>query len=98
MIDAPYRAYLICYDVADPKRLRAVARLMEQHGTRVQRSVFVCRLGDAQVDALVRALRRRLSLAHDAVSIYPVCVRCEAGALHLGRAFTAPPVPHVLIA
>ena len=97
-MDAPYRAYLICYDIADPKRLRRVATLLEQHGTRVQKSVFVCRLTDRQVETLVRVLRRRLDLCVDAVSVYPICLRCEAAALHLGTAFTAPPVPLVLIA
>lgn len=32
--------FLICYDIADAKRLRHVARICESYGTRIQFSVF----------------------------------------------------------
>lgn len=32
--------FLVAYDIADPKRLRRVARLMEKHGLRLQKSLF----------------------------------------------------------
>lgn len=32
--------YLICYDIADAKRLRHVARICESYGNRIQFSVF----------------------------------------------------------
>ena len=32
--------YLVCYDIADPGRLRRVARICEGFGTRLQFSVF----------------------------------------------------------
>lgn len=38
--------FLIAYDIADPRRLRRVARVMERHSVRTQKSVFVFR-GDA---------------------------------------------------
>lgn len=34
------RRFLICYDIADAKRLRHVARVCESYGTRIQFSVF----------------------------------------------------------
>ncbi|MDR0535374.1 MAG: CRISPR-associated endonuclease Cas2, partial [Puniceicoccales bacterium] len=36
---SPRRRYLVCYDIANPKRLRRVARLLEGFGTRLQYSV-----------------------------------------------------------
>ena len=36
--------YLVAYDIADPKRLRKVARACEDFGLRRQYSVFFCRL------------------------------------------------------
>lgn len=39
------RSFLICYDIAHPKRLRTIERIMEGYGYRVQESVFFCRLG-----------------------------------------------------
>lgn len=34
------RKYLICYDIADAKRLRQTAKICESFGTRIQFSVF----------------------------------------------------------
>ncbi|MEZ6141686.1 MAG: CRISPR-associated endonuclease Cas2 [Zavarzinella sp.] len=33
--------YIIAYDIADPKRLRKIARLMEKWAIRTQKSVFL---------------------------------------------------------
>ena len=35
--------YIVAYDICDPKRLRRVARLLEKHALRCQKSVFVFR-------------------------------------------------------
>jgi CRISPR-associated protein Cas2 len=36
--------YLLAYDISNPKRLSKVAKLLEDFGTRVQYSLFECRL------------------------------------------------------
>ncbi len=38
------RRYVVSYDIADPKRLRGVARIAEGYGYRLQFSVFECLL------------------------------------------------------
>ncbi len=45
--------FLIAYDIADPKRLRRVARCLERHAVRCQKSVF---LFEGTEDALARLL------------------------------------------
>ncbi len=37
---------MICYDIADPKRLRRTARICEAYGSRIQYSVFEATLDD----------------------------------------------------
>lgn len=32
--------FLVCYDIAEPKRLRKVAKICESYGSRIQFSVF----------------------------------------------------------
>ena len=44
--------HLISYDVRDPKRLRRVAKLLEGYGTRLQYSVFRCRLDELTLEKL----------------------------------------------
>lgn len=36
--------YLVCYDIADPKRLRRVYKTVKDFGFGVQLSVYLCRL------------------------------------------------------
>ena len=43
---------LVMYDVRDPKRLRKVAKHLEGYGSRIQYSVFRCRLSERQAERL----------------------------------------------
>ena len=38
------RTYIVCYDIADPKRLRNVFKKMRAWGDHLQFSVFECQL------------------------------------------------------
>jgi len=61
------RRYLIAYDIADPVRLRRICTLMEDHGERLQYSVFLCDLSLAERAELEEAVVRIMRLAHDSV-------------------------------
>jgi len=45
------RRYLVAYDIRDPKRLRAVHKLLKANGYPVQYSVFVCDLARSEMIA-----------------------------------------------
>jgi CRISPR-associated protein Cas2 len=59
------RRYLMAYDIADPKRLRRVYSLMEDHGERLQYSVFLCDLSVAELAELEAAVTAVMHLVHD---------------------------------
>ena len=42
--------FLVCYDIADPRRLRRVAKALKAYGTRLQYSVFECALDDQRLE------------------------------------------------
>lgn len=44
--------YLVSYDIANPKRLRRVAKTCEEYGTRIQYSVFECPLDELRFQQL----------------------------------------------
>lgn len=44
--------YLVCYDIANPKRLRQVAKICESFGSRIQYSVFECPLDELRLEQL----------------------------------------------
>jgi len=68
--------YLVSYDIADPKRLRLVARVVEGYGHRVQFSVFECSLDDTHVEQLKAALLPVLNTEEDQVLI--ICLGPES--------------------
>jgi len=44
--------YLVSYDIANPKRLRQVAKVCQSFGSRIQYSVFECPLDDLRLENL----------------------------------------------
>ena len=77
--------YLVVYDIADPRRLRRVARLCEDYGERIQWSVFACRLDPLRLDRLWTEMEGIIHAKEDRVFCYPVDAASERKALSLGR-------------
>jgi len=67
--------HLITYDVRDPKRLRKVAKMLESYGTRLQYSVFRCRLNVEMLERLHWQLAEIMEEVDDLLVI-PLCNRC----------------------
>ena len=61
------RRYLIAYDIADPKRLRRVIKVMEGAGQRLQYSVFLCDLSGVELAEWDEAMRSVVELAEDSI-------------------------------
>ncbi len=63
---------LAVYDIADPKRLRLVARIMEGFGVRVQKSVFECHLPPSALDRMLAAVAAVMDPQCDSLRVYPL--------------------------
>ncbi|GJL75635.1 CRISPR-associated endonuclease Cas2 [Nitrosomonas sp.] len=68
---------IISYDIAHPRRLNRVAKVLETAGVRVQKSVFECGLTPDALIALRSRLRRLIHPGEDHILIMPICVRCR---------------------
>jgi CRISPR-associated protein Cas2 len=68
--------HLISYDVRDPKRLKKVAKKMEAYGTRIQYSVFRCRLDRETMEKLHWELSKIMAVEDDLLVI-PLCDSCS---------------------
>lgn len=77
--------YLVAYDIADPKRLRKVARACEDFGIRRQFSVFFCRISTTDLIRLRSRLYDVIDLDQDQVLFIPLCTRCAGATETLGR-------------
>ncbi len=63
------RHYIVCYDIADKGRLRAVYKVMRSFGDAMQYSVFRCRLSAIQRARMDAALLRVIRPSEDQVVI-----------------------------
>ena len=63
------RRYIVTYDIADPARLRHVEKIMTNHGSRVQLSVFFCDLSPQSLNRMKRLLLQNILDTEDSVMI-----------------------------
>ena len=64
--------YLVCYDIADERRLARVYSEIKSWGLHLQLSVFLCRLTWPELVELKAALTELINEAEDDVRIYPL--------------------------
>jgi len=64
--------YMVVYDIADPKRLRKVHRIMKNESLPVQQSVFFYRGTEKVVNILLDKISSVMSLKEDDLRAYPV--------------------------
>jgi CRISPR-associated protein Cas2 len=85
--------YVVSYDIADPKRLRFVFKLMKGWGLHVQYSVFQCDLSAADATELQSALEDIIEPSMDQVlfiNVGPTKGRARGAIEALGRPYTFP--------
>lgn len=64
--------YLVCYDIAAPRRLQRVYRFMKGQGVHMQYSVFHCSLTWPELQMLKLRLSQEIDEEEDDVRIYPL--------------------------
>lgn len=79
------RLFIICFDVADKRRLRAVSKTLEDFGKRVQYSVFECHLNKADLQDLQQKITELIDSEEDHVRYYSLCPKDQKGILIDGR-------------
>lgn len=76
--------FVVCYDIADERRLRKVARTMLSFGQRVQRSVFECELQERDLQKLKVAIEAIIDMRRDSVRLSRLCGSCRRKRLAWG--------------
>jgi CRISPR-associated protein Cas2 len=71
------RAYLIAYDIADPRRLARVHRCLKREAVPVQYSVFLTRTTPSQLQRIKDAVATEIDEREDDVRFYLVPDRTE---------------------
>ncbi|AGA33158.1 CRISPR-associated protein Cas2 [Thioalkalivibrio nitratireducens DSM 14787] len=70
-LNAP-RAWLICYDIADPRRLIRLHRFLKRFAQPVQYSVFYYEGSSAQLARCLHDIAGRIDHREDDVRAYPI--------------------------
>ena len=73
--------YVICYDIANPKRLGRVHRCLKNEGLPLQYSVFNLCLTDRQLKILMEKLETLINPYEDDIRVYPLPQRGECCSL-----------------
>lgn len=92
--------YLVCYDICDPKRLRAVFKLMRGFGDHLQYSVFECQLTAMDLVKLRTALASIIHHTEDQVlfvSLGPAEGRGDRVITALGKPYTNVDAPCIVV-
>lgn len=67
--------YLVAYDVREPKRLKKVAKHLKGYGSRIQYSIFRCRMNDRERERLGWEMKRIME-PEDNLLVMGLCGRC----------------------
>lgn len=78
--------HLIAYDIANPKRLRRVAKICADYGIRMEKSVFECDLTDLQMSEMWTKLSGVVDESEDRVFDYRIGAIERGNIRRMGRA------------
>ena len=70
------RFQIIAYDIVKNKKRNKVAEILKDYGIRIQKSVFECRLNDADLNLLTKELSETIDKKTDSILIYYLCEAC----------------------
>ena len=73
-----YELYLIAYDIRHPARLRKLAKIVQDYGIRMQKSVFEAELLASELQNMMRRMKSIINPSEDGIKIFRLCQSCEA--------------------
>jgi CRISPR-associated protein Cas2 len=90
---------LAFYDIRNEKRLNRVAKVMEDYGERVLKSVFECTISRENFEAMWARIEKIIDKTTDSVIYYFLCDRCASKVEAFGKkvGFKNPPEGSMLV-
>jgi CRISPR-associated protein Cas2 len=75
---------IVAYDISEDGRRTAVSELLLDHGSRINFSVFRCRLSANELKDLERRIESLIDPGCDRVEVFLQCQACAPRHVHLG--------------
>lgn len=79
---------LIAYDIADPKRLRKIAKLFLNYGDRLQYSIFEFHINQLQFQKIKKEIEKIMNWNEDRITYIPLCEICNSNLKTQGKQIT----------
>jgi CRISPR-associated protein Cas2 len=76
---------IVAYDIANPKRLAKIAKIMKDYGSRVQKSIFEVSARGGVFNEIRRRVEEVIIPEEDGVKFYPVCEKCAGTVEIIGQ-------------
>jgi CRISPR-associated protein Cas2 len=76
---------IVSYDITDDQKRARVAKILKDYGSRVQYSVFECRISEKQLDDLKNRLTKAIDLKEDSIRFYSLCQECIKKIILIGE-------------
>ncbi len=81
--------YFACYDIADDRRRQRLSDVLLDFGTRVQESVFQCRIDPQLAEEILARVKRTIEENTDKVHVLALCDACGVRVSHYGTGHEA---------
>ena len=76
---------IVAYDIADPKRLNKVAKVIMDYGIRVQKSIFEVDVSNHLFLKMKSRIEEIIEPGADGVKYYPLCEKCAGTVEIIGQ-------------
>ena len=76
---------IVAYDIADPRRLNRVAKVVKDYGTRVQKSIFEVDVDDRRFTEMKARIEELIEASEDGVKYFPLCEKCAGTVEIIGQ-------------
>ena len=75
---------IVAYDIANPRRINKIARIMKDYGKRVQKSIFEVSVSEREFARMKERTEKQMELSEDGVKYFPLCEKCAGVPIVLG--------------
>ena len=76
---------IVAYDIADPRRLNKVAKVIKDYGVRVQKSIFEVSVDAGIFDEMKFRIEDVIKASEDGVKYFPLCEKCAGTVEIIGQ-------------
>ena len=76
---------IVAYDIADPKRLNRVAKILKDYGIRVQKSIFEVTVDSRRFLEIKTRIENEIVSDEDGVKFFPLCEKCAGTLENIGN-------------